>query len=79
MTALAYARAPARSTYQRPLQVILALPELFQRVLLVQSTLHNLGHACLADIFQDGLHLALGGGVLGDVELELIAVGSGLV
>lgn len=57
-------------THERSEEVVFALLESLQSILLVAGTFDNLGNAASADVAQDGLNLVGGGRVLGDVELE---------
>lgn len=62
-----------RVTYQRPHQILLALLEALQGVLVVAGALDDDRGLALADVVEDGLDLPLGGRILGDVELKLLA------
>lgn len=64
------------NTYHGPLERLCVLLELPQGILLSRGALDDGGDPVLSDVFQDGLHLVGGGGVFGDVELEL---GAGLL
>jgi hypothetical protein len=66
------------ATYHRPEQIILVLLVLLQGLLLVLGALDDGRDASLADILEDRLDLIGGGGLLGNVELELLAVALGL-
>lgn len=70
--------AQGLATYHRPEQIILVLLVLLQGLLLVLGPLDDGRDASLADILEDCLDLIGGGGLLGDVELELLAVALGL-
>lgn len=64
-------------TYHWPQEVVPALLEPLQRILLVACALDNAGNPAGADVLQDGMHLILRGRVLGDVELEGVAARGG--
>lgn len=58
-------------TYHWPLEVVSALLEFPQSLLLIGGALDNGPNALLVDVVEDGLQLVGGGGILGDLELEL--------
>ena len=64
-----------RGTHERSEEVVFALLESLQSILLVAGTLDDLGDAASADVAQDGLNLVGGGRGLGDVEFEGLAAG----
>lgn len=66
-------------TYHGPHKVLLALLELAERILLVVGALDDLRDVVLADVLEDGLDLLGGGRLLGDVELEGVALRQGVV
>lgn len=60
-------------TYHRPQKILPALLDLLQCFLLGLGTLHDAGNAAGTDVLQHSPHLVLGGSILGNVELELLA------
>lgn len=64
-----------RMTYHRPLEVVGALLEFPQGLLLVVCPLDHARDARRSDILKDGLQLVGRGRVLGDVQLKLLALG----
>ena len=62
-----------------PFEVIGALLDFLQGLRLILGIADDGGNASLADIVKDGPELLRGGGLLGDVELEIGLLGGRIV
>lgn len=59
-------------TYHRPLEVLSALPELLQSLILCCRPIDDRTNVLLPHIFQDSPELICGWGILSDVQFEFL-------